>query len=170
MNALPPLSKGQIVAKIKSAHDALMRALSSLTDNQMTQPGVENGWSIKDIMAHITSWEVHLADQVQAVIKNTSPEIPPILDWEDVHKRNADTYAANQHRPLGKVREEFNSRYTEMLLAINALDESDLYKPQPGMDPDAPPIWESIAEETYEHYAEHLASIQTWLGKRNNPG
>jgi hypothetical protein len=79
--------------------------------------------------------------------------------WWDLplDQRNQAIYAENQARPLAEVRQEAAQVYEALLKAIEALEEEDLHDPArfPGMPPDWKP-WELLANNTYEHYLDHL--------------
>src|SRR5690349_12352246 len=57
-NKIPlPTNKAQLLQGIGQAHDELERTLALLRSEQMTEPLLEGGWSVKDLMAHLTAWE-----------------------------------------------------------------------------------------------------------------
>ena len=52
-----PTTEIQMIDLIKTRHEALLAVLKPLTEAQLTQPGVEDKLSVKDILAHITLGE-----------------------------------------------------------------------------------------------------------------
>ena len=157
--------KTRIMARIRSGRTQLEQQLEKLTENQMLVPNVEAAWSVKDILAHITSWEILLLDRLLATANGTPPQIPPIHNWDDVDKYNADTYTRNKDRELAVIQEEFQAAHQKVLETLAAFNDAQLIQPAPLSELDLPPIWRVIAENTYEHYQEHLEAIQNWLSK-----
>ena len=51
------MNKQQLLNKIDSAWQQLKESYCNLTESQMTQPGITGKWSVKDILAHATTWE-----------------------------------------------------------------------------------------------------------------
>ena len=59
------ITKTEILVLIRSERESLEVMLEPLSDEQMIQPGVENTWSIKDILAHITDWERRMVQWIK---------------------------------------------------------------------------------------------------------
>jgi hypothetical protein len=47
----------QLVKKLEQSWAALKESYDGLSDAQLTAPGVMDTWSVKDILAHVTTWE-----------------------------------------------------------------------------------------------------------------
>ena len=58
------LSKAEILNGIHSEYDLLEETLASLSEDQMMQPGVEGDWSVKDVMAHVATWQERMVGWV----------------------------------------------------------------------------------------------------------
>src|SRR5215467_10152666 len=55
-NSTGPISKKQLLAEMQSEQTAWLALLDEIGEENMTQPEVAGGWSIKDIVAHLTGW------------------------------------------------------------------------------------------------------------------
>ena len=55
-NTTGPISKKPLLAEMQSEQAAWLALLDEIGEENMTQPEVAGGWSIKDIVAHITGW------------------------------------------------------------------------------------------------------------------
>ena len=51
------MKKEQLLGKIDVAWSALQESYAGLSESQLTEPGVTGEWSVKDILAHVTTWE-----------------------------------------------------------------------------------------------------------------
>ena len=149
------MTKAQVLGNIRTARATWEAALTSLNDDQITQPGA-GGWSIKDIIAHLTWHEREMIGVVQAHALVGSE----MWGWP-LDERNHAIYLANRDRSLPEVRQEAGQVYALLLQSLETLSDEDLNDPAgfPGMPEDWQP-WKLIAENTWEHYQDHLADVQ----------
>ncbi|HJT55306.1 MAG TPA: ClbS/DfsB family four-helix bundle protein [Ktedonobacteraceae bacterium] len=163
------MNKSSLLDEMSSGYTVLDNTLATLGRQQMTTPGVTGDWSIKDILAHLTAWQDYLLIRLQAAARNEAPPVQAVLGAEDedsaTDKINAHFYEENKFRPLGKVMADFRSTYEQVVEAVQALSDEDLFEPKRFAWMKNYPLWELVAGNTYEHYQEHLQSIQQWLSK-----
>lgn len=50
--------------RFSSSRQALFDTIAGLSEAELTEPGVEGVWSIKDLLGHITAWEQKFLDPV----------------------------------------------------------------------------------------------------------
>src|SRR5438105_2795306 len=103
-NSTGPISKKQLLAEMQSEQAAWLALLDEIGEENMTQPDAASGWSIKDIVAHITGWRRRTVLRFRAALDPTvdmTPDYPAELDEDDeVDLINAWIYKANRDRPL----------------------------------------------------------------------
>jgi hypothetical protein len=163
------MDKGQLLAEMNSGYTALETVLALLDQQQMTTPGVNGDWTIKDILAHLAAWQNYLVIQLQAAARNEVPAIQGILGDEDegsaIDRLNAGFYEENKSRPLDDVMADLRTTYRQIEDGVQALNGEDLFEPKRFAWMKGNALWELVAGNTYEHYQEHLQSIQEWLNK-----
>jgi hypothetical protein len=158
------MTKSKILKLIQSEREALESVLAGLSEEQMTQPGVENNWSVKDIMAHITDWERRMVGWIVESLRGEVPQRPaPGMNWDNLDRLNQQTYMLNRDRELGDVLAEFQRSYEGALRTVEALTEDDLIDPQRFEWRGGDPMWHMVAANTWEHYEEHRESMDRWL-------
>lgn len=163
-----PITAEGLLAAIERGQAEFAAAFAALSDEQLTEPGVEKEWSIKDILAHVAFWHRRLAYLIGCLVRGEAFErlSQPGEDGDAaINRVNAENEAANKGRPLAEVRAEYDQAFEQALAALAQLRDEDLV---PGSQLSASlggSLLELIAGDTYEHYAEHLASIRAWLGK-----
>jgi hypothetical protein len=164
MTMTESMSKARIMDLVQRERRALERVLAGLGEAQMIQPGVENGWSVKDIMAHITDWERRMVGWIEESLRGEVPQRPaPGMTWDDMDALNEQTYLLNKDRELHKVLADFHRSYEDALQVVEALTEEDLIAPQRFVWRGGDPMWHMVASNTWEHYQEHRESIEKWL-------
>lgn len=129
-----PVSKTQLLAEMQSEQAAWLALLDAIGEENMTQSEVAGGWSIKDIVAHITGWRRRTVLRFRAALDPTvdnTPYWPAELDEDDeVDEINAWIYRANRDRPLADVLNESRDVFQQLVAAVDALSEEQLNDPQ----------------------------------------
>ncbi len=160
-----PTTKIALLAAIREGYTAFETLLAPLTATQLTTPGVNDDWSIKDILAHLATWQDRIASRLEAFLAhNLEFQLNPQVGTEEaMHAFNTSTFLANQTRPLAEIWHAFRSTYQRIITCVELLDEQALFDPQRFPTLDNTPIVKIIAGDTFEHYAEHTSMIKQWL-------
>lgn len=154
------MTKEELLARIEAARSRLEDQLARFDDAQMLQPGVEDDWSVKDLVAHIAGWTDRLVHLLEAALRDELPD-----PWDDVDRANARIYAESKDLPLPDVMNNFHTSYQRMLRAIDVLTDADLNDPHRFEWTGGSELRDTIAGDTYEHYAEHDAALEAWIDK-----
>jgi hypothetical protein len=158
------MNKAEAMELIQSERQALESVLAELSEEQMSQPGVENSWSVKDILAHITDWESRMVQWIAESLRGEVPQRPaPGMTWDDLDRLNEQTYLLNKDRKLGDVLADFHRSYERAFDVVEALTEEDLIDPRRFAWREGNPLWHMVAGNMWEHYQEHRESIEKWL-------
>ena len=154
-----PMTRATFLDSLRGGRAAWEAVLAQISEDDLTRPGVEGDWSIKDIIAHVTWHEREMLGvlRAHALIGSDLWNLP--LD-----ERNAAIFQQYKDRALDDVLEESRLIYPQLLELAEALTDEELNDPRrfPGMPEEWSP-WGLIADNTYSHYADHIASIRGWL-------
>jgi hypothetical protein len=140
--------RADLLRRSRSEHEQLETLLASLSDEEMTRPGVTDDWSVKDHLVHLTWWE----QRVILMLSGATDPIDAIPNGQDGDDTiNAHVYEQNHERPLADVRAAFDRSYQEMLdLIVTAPD--DVLSAR----------YDWISGNAADHYDEHLRMLQAW--------
>ncbi|HKZ85414.1 MAG TPA: maleylpyruvate isomerase N-terminal domain-containing protein [Anaerolineae bacterium] len=158
------IDKSQLLDTMRRARAGWDALLASVDEARMTQPGVCGEWSVKDLIAHVAWFEREVVDllQARALLGSDLWALPP-------DERNVAIFERNRHRSLNDVRAEAQQVFDTLWQLMESLAEEDLIDPNrfAGMPPDWQPA-KLIAENSCEHYPQHIPQIQAWLGKSDS--
>jgi hypothetical protein len=161
------VSKKRILELIQSERTALQATLEGMSEAQMTEPGVESDWSVKDILVHIAAWEGMMVRWVEETLRGEIPERPaPGMTWDDLDDLNAQIYADNKDRALDEVLEEFQASHQRAVETVQAMTEEELLDPGRFEWRQGDPMWHMVAANTCWHYKEHRETIGSWLAEK----
>ena len=154
-----PTSVSQFLETIQQARADWNTLLESIDKSNMIIPGVAGAWSLKDIIAHITWHERQMVGLIQAhaLVGSELWNLP-------TDERNAAIYEQVKDLPLDQVLKESSQVYEQLIEVLPTLSNEDLVNPEdfPGMPPDWNP-GNIIAQNTYEHYQQHIPDVQRWM-------
>ncbi|MHB8625828.1 MAG: DinB family protein [Aggregatilineales bacterium] len=153
------MSKAEVLEQIQQARAALLTAIEGLSDDVLLRPYVVGLWSIKDALAHLTTWE---SEVVTALASLNPAHAPHVIDIEDIDEYNEEHYRVNVRRPLDVILEDFHGVHKHLLKAVEALDDRTLDDGRRFAWMEGEPLWYLIAENAYWHEQEHAEDIQRW--------
>lgn len=157
-----PTTKAELVERIRRERALLERAIGRLDEARMTAP-VENGWTIKDILAHLTAWEQIMREfhMGGGPFEQATGLDSVAYERDDVERINDALYRRDKDKPLAEVLAAFRQSYERTMAAIAAIDEARLFAPYtpPGRDVTGPLV-EWVIGDTYDHYREHRLTIE----------
>lgn len=159
----------ELLAAVETEHGRLRDAIAQLSDEQLEQPRFDGGWSVKDILAHVTFWERRMLYALGSIAESgidvtvVPPEIADIPyseTWTD--EVNARIFSQSGNRSLADVRADFQRSYADVLARFNTLSPEDVFAP--GESPSSRTALGLIVDNTSEHYREHADAILQEFG------
>lgn len=163
------LSKADLFEEIRVRRAALDELLAGLEPRRMTESGVTAaGWSVKDILGHIVSWQQLNLDWYETGERGETPAVPaPGLTWKDVPRLNDIIYGRHRRRSLNAVLKDYETFHQAMIDLIHKVPDSELV--QVGRFAWAGPTWtlsDYIRANTASHYRWAQKHIRKWLRAR----
>jgi hypothetical protein len=158
------LSKTQLLDSMRHEQAAWEALLDEIGEAHMTQPEVAGGWSIKDIVAHLTGWRRRSVRRFQALLKHESdfsPPWPPELREDD--EINAWICESNRDRPLAEVLSDSREVFQQLVETLDAFSEDELQDLRRTLGLEEEQVSGSIF---FAHFhQEHEPDMRAWLDK-----
>jgi hypothetical protein len=147
-----------ILKQIKEEWADLKAQLSKVPANRMDEGGVVGPWSVKDIVGHITTWE---RQAITAVSNYIAESDTAILAWkDDLDGFNLQAVDDTRSKTLDDLMTSLDQTHSELLAFVAGV---------PGDALSVDGVINRIQEDTFDHYAEHTASIRQWLDTEAEP-
>ena len=164
-----PKDKQDLIQKIRDERERLRVLLGNLSENEMLIPLGEDGWTVKDHVAHIVIWEKRVVEWLNVVERGEVPQqLPPGMTWDDLDRWNAQTFEENRKRELKEVLADFSEFTDEVVQVVETIAEELLMIADSLAWRSGSPLWEMVAANTYWHYPEHRETIKHWHEAREN--
>ncbi len=165
-------SKAQLIQELRDEEANWEALLDEIGEDHMTQPDVAGGWSIKDIVAHLTGWRSRTVARFQSARRNMETPPPPWpSNLEEDDEINAWIYAANRDRSLADVLHDSRDVFDQLVAALDAFSAEELRDPAsfPWLEATDFPLTGALF---FGHFhEEHEPDMRAWLAKiRSTPG
>ena len=148
----------QVLEAIARERERLDDAVQTMGPGASTIPVTADGWTTKDVLGHCIHWASQLAFGLGAKLEPPdyvvkSQDRPPVDEWNAravKHYRSLsfEEVKAELDRVVDAVIAQAGKRSDGEMNATNAL---------PYAAPE--PLWQQIANETFEHWPEHANDI-----------
>lgn len=155
-------NKAALLEKVRASRADFEALLGQFPRDGLESAYPPDGWSVKDMMAHIAHWDAHALVRFQAAAAGVKPE-PDTLTDADLDRINQELLDAGPTRPLHTVQASYAQVYQDLWAALQAM-------PTSATDPwwdlwtgDAP--LDLIGYCTYQHYADHANDLRRWLAE-----
>lgn len=162
--ALPelPENREELLQRIRDERVALERVLAQVSQERMSEPLLDGGWSVKDAMAHIAAWETMMAGWVETTLRGETPDRPVTGDdWVD--SLNTALYEQHRESTLADVRALFAAAHERAYQVASNLSNSDLFKMDRFPWRQGSPLAVLVAANTFWHYPEHREQVERLL-------
>jgi hypothetical protein len=162
------LDKAELLARIRRSRLALEDELSPLSEDQLAIPA-SNGWSIKDHLAHLATWEFGMAELLRGRARFAAMQVEEAVS-QGKSEEAINELMQRQHAglSLSEVMDKFKDAHRQLLETLESLDDQDLYRPYAsfmpgGEDSRQEAVINWVIGNTYEHFDEHRGYIHAVL-------
>ena len=144
----------KVQAEVDNAWRELQDTLAQVPPERLAEVGVEGPWSVKDLIGHISTWEIEAMDGVGRYLPGQDLGEPA---WpEDINWFNARSVEGKRSTPLAEVLDNFEKSHAGLVRFVKGIGEDALGVSE---------VETRIRVDTFEHYVEHAATIRQWLDR-----
>jgi uncharacterized protein (TIGR03083 family) len=152
-----PLTVAKLIAMVRAERAEWDAVLARVSRERLIEPGLPGGWSVKDVLAHMT-WGMREGIGVMRAKRLVGSEL-----WElDDDGRNAIVVEQSRARSLDGILADYETTSADYLRELAGLTDDQLNDPAlwPEMPPDWRP-WRIIYDP--KHYSHHARDLREWL-------
>lgn len=147
------MNKTSLLKKLDDTWQQFLASYSGFTDAQMVQPGVTGEWSVKDIIAHVTTWEEEALKSLPLLIQGLRP--PRYKDlYGGLDAFNALMTEKKRSHLLSEILMQSKAVHQHLIAFIKDIPEEYFAIETP--------IRRRLRLDTYSHYPIHARAILAW--------
>jgi DinB superfamily len=72
------MDRQRLLKRIDTAWRAFKESYAGLSEAQLMEPGVSGVWSVRDIIAHVTTWEEEALKHLPSILEDRRPPRYPV--------------------------------------------------------------------------------------------
>ena len=150
------MKKEELTKRIRADRARFDALVAGLDAARLVEPSLEGGWSVKDVLAHVSVWERLCTAWFAAAARGETPDRAEV---RDVDGFNARSYRDAKDRPLADVLAESRLSHGAIVAVIEGMSEAELADEQRF----GRPAWQMASANSDDHYREHIEQIARWL-------
>jgi len=151
------VDKATLERDLRESWDALRSLVDALSPQEITQPGVVESWSVKDLLGHMAFWAQKAASDLRLLAAGRAQEIESPGTLENLNIWNAREAEARRGKSLEELRAEWTRSHEDALKAFQETGSALLETQVKGW-----PQLKRFLGDTTEHYREHADHIRAW--------
>jgi hypothetical protein len=147
------MDKQQLLKQLDKAWAAIKESYAGLSDALMMEPGVTGDWSVKDILAHITTWEEEAMKYLPLIIKGERPPRYSVM-YGGINRFNAQMTEQKRALPLSDVLKQLDETHRRLIESIHQAPQDQFTRETR--------FRHRLRVDTYSHYPKHARAIRQW--------
>jgi uncharacterized protein (TIGR03083 family) len=147
----------KLLKRLDGAWAAFEESYAGLSDAQLTEPGVTGDWSVKDILAHVTTWEEEALKHLPLIIAGGRP--PKYATYGGIDAFNDRMTEQKRALSLSDVRRQLDEVHGRLIDFIQSAPGDQF-----GRETRAR---RRLRLDTYSHYPIHAGAIREWRQQRS---
>jgi hypothetical protein len=116
------MDRSQLLKKVEVAWQDLLASYDGLADDDMTEPGVTEAWSVKDIIAHVACWEEEALKQLPHILAGRVPTKYSV-EYGGIDAFNAQKTDQGRKLTLSEVLQHRDETHQRLLNYLKSIPE-----------------------------------------------
>lgn len=147
------MDKQRLLQQLDKGWVAIKESYAGLTDSQLTEPGVTGDWSVKDILAHVTTWEQEALKVLPLILQAVRPPRYSIM-YGGIDAFNAQMAEQKRGLSLSEVLRQLDETHRRLIDYVQSAPEDQFTRETR--------FRRRLRLDTYSHYPEHARMIREW--------
>lgn len=146
-----------IVSELQDSRSKLLQSSEGLSRRELTELPIYEGWTIKDVLAHVIGWDQRVLRTLPLILQNRASEVASV----EVEAYNQQSLNAWRDKSLAEVMAAVQATHHQILEIIGSLDhmEIDLRRER---NERIITIRSYVIDIMIEHDHRHTAEIELW--------
>ena len=147
----------QLLKRLEAAWRAFTQSYAGLPEPDLLEPGVTGAWSVRDIIAHVTTWEEEALKHLPLILRGGQP-LRYSVTYGGIDAFNAQATEQKKHFSLADVLRQGEAVHRRLIALIEGVPEDQLGG--------TTRFRRRLRLDTYGHYPLHARAIREWRERR----
>lgn len=159
------MKRDDAIRELRAARKELQDTFVGLTEEDLTRPKAVEKWTLKDLLAHVASWDQEIVRVLQAFSMQLEPQYSyTISDRNDFAAWNEAQIAQRRDKSLAEITSEFEKSRRDLIQVIEGLTDPVLNRRKRTSWDELATGFELITAQV-EHDQEHAAQVRSYRKK-----
>ncbi|KAA3646397.1 MAG: DfsB family protein [Chloroflexi bacterium] len=123
-----PKTKEELLSLSQENFDQIFVLIENLSPEQREQAGVNDTWSVKDILAHLKAWHEMFFTWYEVGSQGEKPEMPaPGYTWKTTPELNEKIYQEHRGQPYETIVDGLHATHQKMMALISSHSDEELF-------------------------------------------
>jgi hypothetical protein len=147
------VDRRRLLQRLDTAWEAFEASYAGLSDAQLMKPGVTGDWSVRDILAHVSTWEEEALTHLPLILEGGTPPRYSVR-YGGIDAFNARMTEQKAGLSLAAVRQQRRETHHRLIDYIQRAPEDQLGHQTR--------FRRRLRLDTYGHYPLHAEAIRQW--------
>jgi hypothetical protein len=147
------VDRRHLLQRLDTAWGAFEASYAGLSDAQLMQPGVTGDWSVRDLLAHVSTWEEEALTHLPLILEGGTPPRYSVR-YGGLEAFNARMMAQKARLSLAEVRRQLDGTHRRLIDFIQRVPEDQLRGETR--------VRRRLRLDTYGHSPQHAEAIRQW--------
>jgi hypothetical protein len=150
-------ARAPLLERLDKAWTAFKASYAGLSEAQLMEPGVTGDWSVRDILAHVTTWDEEALKHLPSILEGRKPRRYSVT-YGGIDAFNALMTEQKKGLSLSEVLRQLEDSHRRVIEVIERSPEDQLVRETR--------FRRRLRLDTYGHYPKHAAAIRRWREAR----
>lgn len=151
------MDRAALLKRLDTAWGAFQDSYAGLSTAELMEPGVTGDWSVRDILAHVTTWEEEALEYLPLILRGGTPPRYRAA-YGGIDAFNALMTERKKSLPLSEVLRQVDDIHRRIIELVRDTPEDQLLRETR--------FRRRLRLDTYHHYPQHAEAIRQWRGQR----
>jgi hypothetical protein len=147
------MDRRRLLQRLDKAWAEFKESYAGLSDSQILEPGVQGRWSVRDILAHVTTWEEEALRHLPLILEGGRPPRYSTT-YGGIDAFNALMTERKQDLSLAEVRRQLDEVHGRLIEYVSGAPEEVLTQETR--------FRRRLRLDAYGHYPKHARAIREW--------
>jgi len=147
------MDRRELLKQLEKAWVAFNESYAGLSDVRLMTAGVAGAWSVRDILAHVTTWEEEALKHLPLILEGGTPPRYSVR-YGGIDAFNVRMMEQKRNLLLAEVRAQLAATHGRLVDFIQSAPEHQLIG--------VARVRHRLRLDTYGHYPHHAAAIRQW--------
>jgi hypothetical protein len=157
LNGAQLMDRQQLLKRLEKNWREFQESYSGLSDTRLLEPGVTGAWSVRDILAHVTTWEKEALKHLPLILEGETPPRYSVA-YGGIDAFNARTTEQKKGLSLREVLRQLEETHHRLIRFLENVPEEQFHSETR--------FRRRVRLDAYGHYPKHARAIRKWRETR----